>query len=157
MPPAMPKTPERNEEKTTVAPIRARTEGAISWMSLGQGPSVPHLPSPRKDSQPAIVTAANAAQPRRWWQAAFSAGRDKRKRRRLCRSCQRTVDHLDRVPKPVHRCERAEARALLLAEQHLIEHVEPIECDTRLAVFALDLSGLVEERLAPTDFVDHLQ
>src|SRR5215813_2019716 len=127
-------------------------------MSLGQDnrPSVPHLPSPRKDSQPAIVTAANAAQPRRWWQAAFSAGRDKRRRRRLCRSCQRTVDHLDRVPKPVHRYERAEARTLLLAEQHLIEHVEPIERDTRLAVFALDLSSLVEERLAPTDFVDHL-
>src|SRR5262249_7491127 len=122
-------------------------------MSLGQDnrPSVPHLPSPRKDSQPAIVTAANAAQPRRWWQAAFIAGR-----RRLCRSCQRTVDHLDRVPKPVHRYERAEARTLLLAEQHLIEHIEPIERDTRLAVFAFDLSGLVEERLAPTDFVDHL-
>jgi hypothetical protein len=30
MPPAMPKTPERNEEKTMVAPIRARTEGVIA-------------------------------------------------------------------------------------------------------------------------------
>src|SRR5262249_58033096 len=45
---------------------------------------------------------------------------------------------------------------LMLAEQHLIEHVEPIERNAGLAVFALDLSGLVEERLAPTDFVDHL-
>jgi hypothetical protein len=26
----MPKTPERNEEKTMVAPIRARTEGVIA-------------------------------------------------------------------------------------------------------------------------------
>src|SRR5215813_1440921 len=78
------------------------------------------------------------------------------KTRALCRSRQRAVDHVDRVLKPVHRHERAEARALLLAEQHLIEHVEPIERNTRLAIFALDLSGLVEERLAPADFVDHL-
>src|SRR5262249_31685286 len=77
-------------------------------------------------------------------------------RRRLCRSRQRAVDHLDRIPKPVHRYERAEARTLLLPKQHLVEHVEPIERDTRLAVLALDLSGLVEERLAPADFVDHL-
>src|SRR5207249_6692219 len=30
MPPAMPKMPERNDVKTIVAPIRARTEGAIA-------------------------------------------------------------------------------------------------------------------------------
>src|SRR6266436_9700696 len=54
------------------------------------------------------------------------------------------------------RKERAEARTLLLAEQHLIEHVEPIERNARLAVFALHLSGLVEKRLAPADCVNHL-
>src|SRR5262249_57091365 len=85
-----------------------------------------------------------------------SGGRHKLTRRRFSQSWQTTVDPLDRVPKPVHRYERAEARTLLLAEQHLIEHVEPIERDTRLAVLTLDLSSLVEERLAPTDFVDHL-
>src|SRR5215813_2101619 len=78
------------------------------------------------------------------------------KTRALCRSRQRAVDHVDRVLKPVHRHERAEAWTLLLAEQHLIEHVEPIERNAGLAVLALDLSGLVEKRLAPADFVDHL-
>src|SRR5262249_41076082 len=52
--------------------------------------------------------------------------------------------------------ERAEALTFLLAEQHLIEHIEPIERHARLAVFALDLSGLVEKWLAPADFVNHL-
>ena len=62
MPPAMPKTPERNEEKTMVAPIRAKTEGAIAGMSLGQRPSVPHLRFACKDSQPAPVAAASDVQ-----------------------------------------------------------------------------------------------
>ena len=52
----------------------------------------------------------------------------------------------------IDRDEGAEARALLLAEQHLVEHVEPVERDARLAVLGLLL--LVEERLAAADLVD---
>src|SRR6266567_4827443 len=76
---------------------------------------------------------------------------------RGCRSRrprQRAVDHRDRVVEPVDRDERAEARALLLAEQHLIEHVEPVEGDAGLAVLGLDLAGLVEERLPPADLIN---
>src|SRR5262249_58626253 len=76
--------------------------------------------------------------------------------RGFCRSRKQPADHPDRVLKPVHRHERAEAGTLLLTKQHLIEHVEPIERNAGLAVLALDLSGLVEERLAPAYFVDHL-
>src|SRR5215208_6597526 len=47
---------------------------------------------------------------------------------------QRTVDHVDGVLHAVHRDERTEARALLLTEQHLVEHVEPVERDTGPAV-----------------------
>ena len=54
----------------------------------------------------------------------------------------------------VDRDERAEARAFLLPEQHLIEHVEPVERHAGLAVLGLLL--LVEERLAPADLVDHV-
>src|SRR5947208_9452528 len=68
--------------------------------------------------------------------------------------CQRAVDHRDRIRHAIHRDERAEARALLLAEQHLIEHVEPVERDTGTAVLAL-LDG-IEERLAAADLVDHV-
>ena len=50
--------------------------------------------------------------------------------------------------------ERAEARAFLLAEQHLIEHVEPVERDAGLAVLGFFL--VVEERLAPADLIDHV-
>src|SRR5262245_13312093 len=99
MPPAIPKTPERKEVKTMVAPMRARVEGAIA--------------------------------------------------ERLCRSRQRAVDHVDRILEPIERHERSEARALFLAEEHLIQQVEPIERDAGLAVLGLDLAGLVEERLAP--------
>src|ERR1019366_6395296 len=62
---------------------------------------------------------------------------------------QRTIDHVDGVLEPVDRHERAEARAFFLAEQDLVEHVEPVERDARLAVPGLDLAGEVEERLAP--------
>ena len=41
----------------------------------------------------------------------------------------------------VDRDERAEARALLLAEQHLVEHVEPVERDARAAVLRRLLRG----------------
>src|SRR5262249_1764352 len=50
---------------------------------------------------------------------------------------QRAVDHVDRVLHAVHRDEGAEARALLLAEQHLVQHVEPVERDAGTAVLAL--------------------
>src|SRR5262245_59514437 len=106
MPPAIPKTPERNEVKTIVAPMRAKTEGAIAG--------------------------------------------------RLCRSRERAVDHVDRVLEPVERHKRAEARAFFLAEQHLVEHIEPIERDARFAILGLDLSSLVEEWLASADLVDYL-
>src|ERR1043166_5557930 len=75
---------------------------------------------------------------------------------RSSRSRQRAVDHGDGVVEPVDRRERAEARAFLLPEQHLIEHVEPFERHARLAILALDLSGAVEKRLAPSDLVHHL-
>src|SRR5262249_20382771 len=74
----------------------------------------------------------------------------------LCRPRQRPVDHVDRVLEAVHRHERAEARAFFLPQQDLVEHVEPLERDAGLAVPGLDLAGLVEERLAPADLVDHL-
>ena len=50
---------------------------------------------------------------------------------------QRAVDHADRVLHAIDRDERAEARAFLLAEQHLVEHVEPVERDAGTAVLAL--------------------
>src|SRR3954471_8219398 len=40
---------------------------------------------------------------------------------------QRAVDHVDGVLHAIDRDEGAEARAFLLAEQHLVEHVEPVE------------------------------
>src|SRR6476660_8483841 len=64
--------------------------------------------------------------------------------RKLRRPRQRAVDHVDRVRYPVHRDERAEARAFFLTEQHLVEHVEPVERDAGAAVLAL-LHG-IEER-----------
>src|SRR6202034_2392038 len=70
------------------------------------------------------------------------------------RARQRAVDHVDGVLDAVGGDERAEARTLLLAEQHLIEHVEPVERNAGLAVLALLL--LVEEWLAPADLIDHL-
>src|SRR5258707_15627111 len=70
------------------------------------------------------------------------------------RARERAVDHVDGVVDAIDRHERAEARALLLAEQHLVEHVEPVERDAGLAVLGLLL--LVEERLAPADLVDHV-
>src|SRR5258708_7330902 len=74
--------------------------------------------------------------------------------RLLRRPRKRTVDHVDRVLEPVHRRERTEARALLLAQEHLVKHVEPLKRDARLAIPCLALAGLVQERLAPADFVD---
>src|SRR5262249_21302429 len=72
------------------------------------------------------------------------------------RTRERTVDHGDRVLEAIHRRERAEARALLLTEQYLIKHVEPLERYARLAVFGFYLAGAVEERLAPADFIHDL-
>src|SRR6516164_8087371 len=75
---------------------------------------------------------------------------------RSSRARERAVDHGDRVGEPVDRRERAEARALLLPEQNLVEHVEPIDRDAGLVVLGLDLAGLVEEGLAPADLIDHI-
>src|ERR1700731_2912276 len=63
------------------------------------------------------------------------------------RPCQRAVDHRHRIWQPIHRDERAEARAFFLAEQHLVEHVEPVERDAGPAVLAL--LHRIQERLAP--------
>src|SRR3984893_17339404 len=65
------------------------------------------------------------------------------------RARERAVDHVDGVLDAVGGNERAEARAFLLAEQHLIEHVEPVERHAGLAVLGFFL--VVEERLAPPD------
>src|ERR1041385_159124 len=72
----------------------------------------------------------------------------------LSRPRQRAVDHVDGVLRPVHRDKGAEPRAFLLAEQHLVEHVEPVERDAGLAVLGLFL--LVEERRAAADLIDHV-
>src|SRR5262245_58076264 len=56
---------------------------------------------------------------------------------RLRAARQRAVDHVDRVLDAVDRDEGTEARSLLLAEQHLVEHVEPVERDARPAVLGL--------------------
>src|SRR5437764_4354434 len=105
-------------------------------------PARPKMPDTREDAKTAAPIMLNAARliPRR----ASSRPR------------QRAVDHVDRVLQPVDGHERAEARALLLPEQHLVEHVEPVERDAGLAILGLDLAGLVEERLAPPDLVDDL-
>ena len=70
------------------------------------------------------------------------------------RSCERAVDHVDGVLNAVGGDERAEARAFLLAEQHLIEHVEPVERHAGLAVLGLLL--LIEEGFAAADLIDHI-
>src|SRR5205807_1969867 len=74
----------------------------------------------------------------------------------LGRAGQRAVDHLDRILQAVDRGERAEPRPFLLPQQHLVEHVEPFERDTGLAVLGLALAALVEEWLAPADLVDYV-
>src|SRR5262249_60545164 len=75
---------------------------------------------------------------------------------RLCRSRQRPVDHLDRIGEAIHRHEGAEPRALLLPEQHLIKHVEPIERDAWLSIFAFDLYAFVMVWLACAICVNHM-
>src|ERR1700751_756215 len=52
----------------------------------------------------------------------------------LSRPRQRAVDHGNRILHAIDRDERAEARAFFLAEQHLVEHVEPVERNARAAV-----------------------
>jgi hypothetical protein len=71
---------------------------------------------------------------------------------RLGATRQRAVDHADGVVEAIDRGERAKARTFLLPEQHLVEHVEPVERDARLAILGLLL--LIEERLAAADFID---
>src|SRR4029079_16909280 len=73
---------------------------------------------------------------------------------RLSRPRQRTVDHIDGVLKPVDRDEGAEARSLLLAEQHLVEHVEPIQRDAGLAI--LGRLFLIKKRRPAPHVVEHV-
>src|SRR5215468_885588 len=82
-----------------------------------------------------------------WLWARLSPGRQ------LSRPRQRAVNHGDRVRHAVDGDEGAEARAFLLAEQDLVEHVEPVQRDAGTAVLAL-FHG-IEERLAAADFIDH--
>src|SRR5690349_23737354 len=77
-----------------------------------------------------------------------------RRGRRLGAPRQRTVDHVDGVLQTVDRNERTKARTFLLAQQHLIEQIEPVERNARFAVLRLFL--LVQERLATADLVDHI-
>src|ERR1017187_50274 len=72
----------------------------------------------------------------------------------LPRSCQRAVDHRHRIGQAVDRDERPEARAFFLTEQHLVEHVEPVERDARPAILAF--LHRIQERLAAADLVDHV-
>src|SRR5262249_39628360 len=116
------------DEITMVAPIRAKSKGVISACACDPGAVFPTLAWPCASGHKAL---------------------------RSCGPCERAVDHVDRVLDAVDRDERAETRSLLLAEQHLVEHVEPVERDARLAVLGLDLAGLVEERLAPAHLVNH--
>src|SRR5258708_12045569 len=60
---------------------------------------------------------------------------------------QRAIDHGDRVRQAIDRDKRAEARAFLLSEQHLIKHVEPVQRNALPAILAF--LDRVEERLAP--------
>ena len=68
---------------------------------------------------------------------------------KLSAARERAVDHVDGVLHAVDGDEGAEARALLLAEQHLIEHVEPVERHARLAILGFLL--LIEEGLAAAE------
>src|SRR5258708_21955533 len=86
---------------------------------------------------------------RRWLWVLLSQGR---RRTGLPRPRQRAVDHGDRIRQPIDRDERAEARAFFLAEQHLIEHVEPVERNAGPAILALLYR--VEERLAAADLLE---
>jgi hypothetical protein len=72
----------------------------------------------------------------------------------LSRPRECAVDHRDRILNTIDRGERAETRPFLLAEQHLIEHVEPVERNARLAVLGRLL--VIEERLAAADLVDDI-
>src|SRR5690349_14540974 len=74
----------------------------------------------------------------------YGSRRSPGRQRGLRRPGERPVDHVDRIRDAVDGDEGAEARALLLPEQHLVEHVEPVERHAGAAVLAL-LHG-VEER-----------
>src|SRR5215813_1550280 len=67
-----------------------------------------------------------------------------------------SVDHFHRILQSVNRRKRAEARAFLLPQQNLIEHIEPFQRHAGLAVLGLALAAPVEERLAPADLVDYV-
>src|ERR1700739_4434656 len=75
-------------------------------------------------------------------------------RQRSARPRQRAVDHVHGIADAIDRDKGAEARPLLLAEQHLVEHVEPVERHAGPAVLAFLV--LVEEWLTTADRVDHI-
>src|SRR5512137_2832754 len=104
-------------------------------------PAIPKVPEMKEDSRMVTPRTAKLVRVMSAWSR---------------RARQRAVDHVDRVADAVDGDERAEARALLLAELHLVEHVEPVERHARLAVLGLRLARLVEKRLAPPDLVDDL-
>ena len=64
----------------------------------------------------------------------------------LCATRQRAVDHVDRILQAIDRGRTIQSADLFLAQQDLIEQIEPIERHARLAV--LRLLFLVQEGLA---------
>jgi hypothetical protein len=69
----------------------------------------------------------------------------------LCRPRQRAVDHGDSIRYAIDGDEGAEPGALLLAEQDLVEHVEPVERDAGTAVLAL-LDGIENGSRRPISY-----
>ena len=67
---------------------------------------------------------------------------------RAARACQRAINQSGRVVNSIDRHEGARTRSFLLAEEHLVEHVEPLERDPRLAVLGLDLAAPIQKRFA---------
>src|SRR5262245_12179764 len=130
IPPAMPNTPEMKDDRTMVAPMMASAAGVIEGRRLTA--SVARCPD--RNTAPVQCCVAHPET--------------------LSGTRQRAVDHVDGVLQAVDRDERAEARAFLLAEQHLVQHVEPVERDARLAV--LGLLFLIEERRTAANVVEHV-
>ena len=112
----------------------------------------------RKTARTIELKSLNASTPTACWKRKMCCGSrgscGSVNRRGHGRACQRAVDHADRVADAVSGDEGAEARPAFLAEQHLIEHVEPVERDAGLAILGFFL--LIEKRLTPADFVDHV-
>src|SRR4051812_5659152 len=135
MPPAIPNRPEINEVEMMVQAMRTKSKGVMRGRTCGT--SWPGLSPPSTD----LVLCAKDVDAR------HKTGHDESGGAR-----QRAINHVDGVLHAIDRDERPEARAFLLAEQHLVEHVEPVERHARPAVFRGLLA--IEERLAAADLVD---